>query len=747
MKTLVNVFALCMLLLCTGGEVAAQFALKPADTPAPALAQAQDITAAALQEKVDAITGRIAAAEADRSQDGMTDPERSDMQEQTLRLKLVKSTYALTLNALGKKEMLAREQVSLKQEENDPSSSQLSEKPPYQLSIYDDLLRQAFEAQQAGDAADLGIRQAKKSLETLRTDLEKSQRDLRLLRENMAQPSDEEDRQRVLRDMANAETKLELDRAQIDLQKVSLENHLLEQDNAGMRLQAANRLLEQVRGRVVFDRKNLQAVTDAVDRELAGLQKKIQSILRKQAAVREDIARANTAEGGPERHAVALDAWDETWSKSLEFTESMVTLLNRKQQIWQWRFELINNEVDYETLREWRESAERMHAFLDYYLENQQTFHANLLQRISAGRMSLEENHDPQLKEGLQNRLSALETLRTCSMDYLSSLMAGKPLLRRLSDDLSAEMKQAGPGMRREELAAQLRAVWNFELWAFGDEAITVSKVVSALLILILGIVAAKYFIAIVIVRLLQRTRLESGAVAAINKLLFYCAIILVALLSFRLVNIPLTVFTFLGGAVAIGIGFGAQNLINNFISGLVIMAERPIKVDDMIEVEGHFARVEEIGARCTRIRTGENVHILVPNSSFLEKNIINWTLSDKIVRANVSAGVVYGTPVREVERLMLKAAEEHPKVQKKPKPFVLLNAFGDNAMMFEVHFWLMMRGMMEIRILSSDIRFRIEELFREAGIVIAFPQRDVHLDTLRPLEVTITNTPANSRL
>ena len=86
----------------------------------------------------------------------------------------------------------------------------------------------------------------------------------------------------------------------------------------------------------------------------------------------------------------------------------MVTLLNRKQQIWQWRFELINNEVDYESLREWRESAERMHAFLDYYLENQQTFHANLLQRISAAEMSLEENHDPQLKEGLQNRLRAL---------------------------------------------------------------------------------------------------------------------------------------------------------------------------------------------------------------------------------------------------------------------------------------------------------------------------------------------------
>ena len=689
MKTVMNVFALCMMLLFTGGEVVAQIALKPEDTAAPAPAQAQEISAAYLQEKIDALSVRIAAAEADRERDGISDPDLSELQDRLLRLKLVKSTYALTLNALGKKEMLAREQAELKQAETDSLARQLTEKPPYQLSIYDDLLRQAFEAQQAGDAVDLGIRQAKKSLETLRADLEKSQRELRLLRENMAQPSDEEDRQRVLRDMANVETKLELDRAQIDLQKVSLENHLLEQANAGMRLQAANRLLEQVRGRVVFDRTNLQAVSDAVDRELAGLQKKIQSILRKQAAVRADIARANTAEGGPERHAAALDVWDETWSKSLEFTESMVTLLNRKQQIWQWRFELINNEVDYETLREWRESVERMHAFLDYYLDSQQTFHANLLQRISAARMSLEGNPDPQLKEGLQNRLSALETLRTCSMDYLTSLMAGKPLLRRFSDDLSAELKQAGPDMRREELAAQLDGVWNFELWAFDDEAITVKKVVSALLILILGIIAAKYFIAIIIARLLSRARLQPGAVAAIDKILFYCAILLVVLIALRLVNIPLTIFTFVGGAVAIGIGFGAQNLINNFISGLVIMAERPIKVDDLIEVEGHFARVEEIGARCTRIRTGENVHILVPNSSFLEKNIINWTLSDKLVRSKVSVGVAYGSPVREVERLMLQVAAEHLKIQTSRKPFVLFNDFDNSSLVFELHFWL----------------------------------------------------------
>ena len=147
------------------------------------------------------------------------------------------------MNALGKKEMLVREQAELKQTEIDPQAMQLPEKPPYQLGFYDDLLRQAFESQQSADAAELGIRQAKKSLETTRADLEKNQRELRLLKENALQLSDGQDRQQMLEDLARAETENELGRAYIDLQKVSLENHLLEQDNAGMRLQAANRLL------------------------------------------------------------------------------------------------------------------------------------------------------------------------------------------------------------------------------------------------------------------------------------------------------------------------------------------------------------------------------------------------------------------------------------------------------------------------------------------------------------------------
>jgi small-conductance mechanosensitive channel len=124
-----------------------------------------------------------------------------------------------------------------------------------------------------------------------------------------------------------------------------------------------------------------------------------------------------------------------------------------------------------------------------------------------------------------------------------------------------------------------------------------------------------------------------------------------------------------------------------------------------------------------------------------LEKNIINWTLSDQKVRTHVTAGVVYGSPVHDVERLMIKAAKEHKKVLKNPEPFILFNDFGDNALIFDVYFWIRIIRPIERWVVESDIRFRIDALFREAGIVIAFPQRDTHLDTQRPLEVRLLNS------
>jgi len=206
-------------------------------------------------------------------------------------------------------------------------------------------------------------------------------------------------------------------------------------------------------------------------------------------------------------------------------------------------------------------------------------------------------------------------------------------------------------------------------------------------------------------------------------------------LAALRYANVPLTVFTFLGGAIAIGIGFGSQNILNNFISGLILLAERPIKVGDLILIDEIHGNVTVIGARSTQIRTGENLDIIVPNSKFLENNVINLTRRDDRLRTSISVGVAYGSPLERVVQVLEQAATEHPGVHTRPKPFVWFNDFGDNALAFQVHFWINARAVAQMRKVETEIRLTIDRLFRENDIVIAFPQRDLHIQSPKPIE------------
>ena len=282
----------------------------------------------------------------------------------------------------------------------------------------------------------------------------------------------------------------------------------------------------------------------------------------------------------------------------------------------------------------------------------------------------------------------------------------------------------------------QLYEILNFKVLVMGGNPITIGELITAIMILIIGFIIVKIFFNYFGKRFIARSLLKKNTSIAIVKVFRYLAYVLLVFLALRLINVPLTAFAFLGGAIAIGVGFGAQNIINNFISGFILMAERPINIGDLIDLDGVIGEIEEIGARCTKVRTGENIHILVPNSSFLEKNITNWTLSDQELRTKVIVGVLYGSPVDRVKELLLKAVSENEKVHKDPEPFVIFADFGDNALIFEVYFWISIQRIIERRRIESSVRFRIDELFRDAGIVIAFPQRDVHLDTSTPLEL-----------
>lgn len=294
---------------------------------------------------------------------------------------------------------------------------------------------------------------------------------------------------------------------------------------------------------------------------------------------------------------------------------------------------------------------------------------------------------------------------------------------------------QAAP---EEGSSRSLGDLWMLEIVKIDGQSITVRKLVIGFALLLIGYFASRF-----LSRLLRRAvaphmSLSLGAAAVIETLGFYVLLIVFTLSGLTVAGVPLTAFTLLGGAAAIGIGFGSQTIVSNFIAGLILMVERPIKVGNLIQIGDLFGTVESVRTRSTLVRTGSNVEIIVPNSSFLENNVINWTLNDPKVRISVSVGVTYGSPTDKVTDLLHAVVAEHPRALKTPKPTVLFTNFGDNSLDFEVHFWIEVQSMMDRRIAESDIRYSIDRRFREADIVIAFPQRDVHLDTLRPLDVRV---------
>ena len=279
-----------------------------------------------------------------------------------------------------------------------------------------------------------------------------------------------------------------------------------------------------------------------------------------------------------------------------------------------------------------------------------------------------------------------------------------------------------------------LTKVMNWELLSLGEISVTIGQLLVALVTVAVALFLASWLIRQLTKRLLKGDK-DANLVQLIKKVLWAAVLAILFFTALGMLGVPLGAFAFISGAIAIGIGFGAQNIINNFISGWILMGERPIRIGDLLELNGTLGRVEAINTRSTRIKRVDGVRIVIPNSHLLENIVVNWNLGDEDIRIFVSVGVAYGSPVRQVATLIEKAVVEQDDVLKDPEPRILFQDFGDNALIFEAYFWTQLKPGGDLRRLRSEIRFRIDELFRENDITIAFPQRDVHLDGTLKLE------------
>jgi small-conductance mechanosensitive channel len=232
--------------------------------------------------------------------------------------------------------------------------------------------------------------------------------------------------------------------------------------------------------------------------------------------------------------------------------------------------------------------------------------------------------------------------------------------------------------------------------------------------------------------RILKFTPLDSAQRYAVARVVSYLVFILGAIIGLQSLGVNLNSLVVVGGALGIGVGLGLQAVVSNFVAGLVLLVEQPVKLGDRVEVGGTFGDVVRLRGRSTWIQTNDNVVIIVPNSEFINQRVTNWTANDRQVRISLPVGVGYDSDPKVVRELLAQIAIAHPDVLPDPAPEIIFLDFGDSSLEFELRVWTI-RQVQTPQRLKSDLYFAIFETFREKGIEIPFPQRDIHLKSISP--------------
>jgi small-conductance mechanosensitive channel len=444
----------------------------------------------------------------------------------------------------------------------------------------------------------------------------------------------------------------------------------------------------------------------------------------------------------------------ETASLKALIYKMMSRLVGMERGVWQSRFQFANPEKDpvppdmermkrnQDTLANWKEYLRSRMDGVDNHIRSQET-------RIASPDLSSRERGNARVL------LAAYREQKNLMSGVDEQISGTEQLLQRFAGEVSARSTQGGrvAGRLSNLLAITLSGagkIWNFDLYVAEEtvivdgqkivksRSVTIGKVIQALLIFFIGIYAARKGMGPVRRHAARKFSLNENDAQVFGRVTYYVIFIAIVVFALMTVNIPLAVFAFMGGALAIGIGFGAQTLIGNFISGLILLFDRTISLNDVVEVDGHRGRVTAINIRSSRIKRFDGIEVLVPNSHFLQQNVVNLTLSDPYARFEITVGVAYGSPTRTAEETIFRAVVEQPEVRQDPPPFVVFEDFADSALNFRAFFWIDLDPAINGNIVRSEIRHRISEYLDQAEIRIPFPQRDLHLDAVRPLEVVI---------
>ena len=571
----------------------------------------------------------------------------------------------------------------------------------------------------------------------------------------------------------SAETvRRQLEQVNLDLTSLSISREIVLTQRAATQAELAQRKRTWVYydGRFEFTEADFTKLLAEIDTRTVNLRKQEQ-----QASVRinrtlDDASTAKTrldrleqtANTPPEAIATARRAWRTADAQASaarierEKFSAMIELETLTTQLWKLRKDLyssdeVANEIGPLKLKQ-QELARRLDAGLHYLTQ----MIAERAQASNELNDQLQSAKDPADAAFLMTLIKPINEQLDNARAVYAMIDRVRSLLDIAGDELKAHESHRDLKQRLQvawkDTSSILMSGWNYELFAVDDtivvegrelktkRSITIGKSVGALLILVIGFLLISNLTRRTMAYAVTKGSLSASKSVIIGRWFSLITGITLIVTAFNLVEIPLSAFAFFGGALAIGVGFGTQNLLKNLISGVMLLIEKPVRIGDLVEIDGITGTVTMIGIRFSTIHGAQGTDTLIPNSVLVEQKLVNWTYSTPDIRKDIKVSVAYDSDVDKVRDLLMNVTQSHKSVMRTPAPLITLEDFGNDGLLFNVQFWLQIQAGVNILRIMSDIRLSILKAFNDDGIEIPFPQRVLRFPGDKPAQVQIAD-------
>ena len=547
--------------------------------------------------------------------------------------------------------------------------SGLTEPPPHSILLLDEVRETLATLESSRRAGEAQLRIFTSQLEGVRDRLDTHQQSERRAQEDAESATTPEDRAAAERTVESERIASRIAAEEIGRQNIRMDARQAELDMIGSRIDLAQLRLGALQGKTTFTRQDLDGIQVKITRERA------------------DAIAALTDSGKAHQTPDPLLAW------RTEF-------LDLEKEFWETRFAATTDGAN-------RKAALASLASFKTRVDDW----AEIARLRLASGSSAATGMDP---DRLREATAQIGIMQRRIGFALTDLKAGHLQLPLL-----------------DTITGRLRALWDAELYLAEEtevvdgkkvasyRAVTLGKLARLALILTVGWLLLRFLSHRIKSLLTRKPRIGPDTADLAGKWIFRLGLALLVIYGLNTVRIPFTVFAFLGGALAIGVGFGTQTMLKNFISGVILIFERPFKVGDQVEIDGVLGKIRSIGLRASVIDHGNGIDTLIPNSNLLENQVTNWTFTHSLLRQSVLIAVDHDSPTREVAHRLLAVAAEHGLVLDTPEPEVRFEDIGEKALLFRLLYWFDLKRVSRDS-LASDLRFMISKSLAEAGITLA---------------------------